>query len=325
MEQPRTAIVLFNLGGPDSQEAVKPFLRNLFSDPAIIRVPGPFRWFLAWLISTRRAPVARAIYQELGGGSPILPNTEAQARALEAALVDLGPVKAFIAMRYWHPRAEAAQRAVLAWKPDRVVLLPLYPQFSTTTTGSSLAEWDQFAASSSLKALPTRRILDYPAEAGFIEELAARTVPHLAAARASGRPVRILLSAHGLPKKIVDAGDPYQKQVEETAAALRARLQLTVDEAIVCYQSRVGPLEWIGPSTESEVRRAGADRVALVLVPVAFVSEHSETLVELDSELRHVAEQTGVASYHRVPTVDAGPAFIEGLARLVRTSLGESV
>lgn len=320
MGQARTAIVLFNLGGPDSQEAVKPFLLNLFSDPAILRVPGPLRWLLARLIAGRRAPVARAIYRELGGGSPIVPNTEAQARALEAALADLGPVKAFLAMRYWHPRAEAALRDLLAWQPDRVVLLPLYPQFSTTTAGSSLAEWDRLAGD--LK-LPVKRVLSYPAEPGFIAELAARTEPHLAAARASGRPVRLLLSAHGLPKKIVEAGDPYQRQVEETAAALRTRLGVAPDEAIVCYQSRVGPLEWIGPSTESEVRRAGADKVALVLVPVAFVSEHSETLVELDRELRHVAEQSGVASYHRVPTVDDGPAFIAGLARLVREVLGE--
>src|SRR5690606_7698325 len=162
--------------------------------------------------------------------------------------------------------------------------------------GSSLAEWDRLAGD--LK-LPVKRVLSYPAEPGFIAELAVRTEPHLAAARASGRPVRLLLSAHGLPKKIVEAGDPYQRQVEETAAALRTRLGVAPDEAIVCYQSRVGPLEWIGPSTESEVRRAGADKVALVLVPVAFVSEHSETLVELDRELRHVAEQSGVASYHR--------------------------
>jgi ferrochelatase len=317
----RTAIVLFNLGGPDGPAAVEPFLRNLFRDPAILRVPGPVRACLSWLIARRRAPVARAIYAQLGGGSPILPNTESQARALEAALGGGDAVRCFIAMRYWHPRAEAAAAAVAAWRPTRLVLLPLYPQFSTTTTASSLAEWDRVAGAAGLAGLPSHRLCCYPEEPGFIAELAARLAPHLDAARASGRPVRLLLSAHGLPKKIVAAGDPYQWQVERTAAALEAKLAQPDLDLAVCYQSRVGPLEWIGPSTESEVRRAGADGVALVLAPVAFVSEHSETLVELDRELRHVAEQCGVASYHRAPTVDAGAAFIAGLARLVRDAL----
>ena len=322
----RTAIVLFNLGGPDGPAAVEPFLRNLFRDPAILRVPGPVRAFLAWLIARRRAPVAREIYAQLGGGSPILPNTEAQARALETALAGDGTFKCFIAMRYWHPRAAASAATVAAWKPTRLLLLPLYPQFSTTTTASSLAEWDRVAGPAGLAGLPSHRLCCYPDEPGFVAELAARLAPHLEAARASGRPLRLLLSAHGLPKKIVAAGDPYQWQVERTAAAVKARLlasglaQSDLD-LVVCYQSRVGPLEWIGPSTESEVRRAGADKVALVVAPVAFVSEHSETLVELDRELRHVAEQAGVASYHRAPTVDAGAAFIAGLARLVRDAL----
>ncbi len=318
---PRTAIVLFNLGGPDGPAAVEPFLRNLFGDPAILRVPGPVRWLLARLIARRRGPVARDIYQQIGGGSPIVANTEAQAAALEAALADGGTVKTFLAMRYWHPRATAAAAAVAAWRPTRLVLLPLYPQFSTTTTASSLAEWQRVAAKAGLGGLPSHAICCYPDEPGFIAEVAQRLRPHLEAARASGRPVRLLLSAHGLPKKIVAAGDPYQWQVEQTAVALKARLGEADLDLVVCYQSRVGPLEWIGPSTESEVRRAGADRVTLVVAPVAFVSEHSETLVELDRELRHIAETAGVTSYHRVPTVDAGAAFIEGLARLVRESL----
>lgn len=318
----RIAIVLFNLGGPDGPAAVEPFLRNLFRDPAILRVPGPLRALLSWLIARRRAPVARAIYAELGGGSPIVANTEAQARALEAALAGEGAdLRCFLAMRYWHPRAAATAAEVAAWKPTRLVLLPLYPQFSTTTTASSLAEWERAAAGAGLGGLPAHRVCCYPDEPGFIAELVERARPHLAAAKASGRPVRLLLSAHGLPKKIVAAGDPYQWQVERTAAALVAALADPQVETLVCYQSRVGPLEWIGPATEAEVRRAGADRVALVLAPVAFVSEHSETLVELDRELRHVAEAAGVASFHRVPTVDAGTAFIGGLARLVRETL----
>jgi ferrochelatase len=316
----RTAIVLFNLGGPDRPEAVEPFLRNLFADPAILRVPGLLRWLLARLIAKRRAPVARKIYAELGGGSPILANTQAQAKALDAALCDLGERRVFIAMRYWHPRAAAVAREVAAWKPTRSVLLPLYPQFSTTTTQSSFEEWSRAAASAGL-AVPTRSIRAYADEPGFIETLARSIRPKLAAARAAGRP-RLLLSAHGLPKKIVAAGDPYQREVEATAAAL---CQALADEpqldAVVCYQSRVGPLEWIGPSTQSEVERAGRDAVPVVMAPIAFVSEHSETLVELDIELKHIAAAAGVPLYLRVPTVDTGAAFIGGLARLVRDAL----
>jgi protoporphyrin/coproporphyrin ferrochelatase len=318
--QERTAIVLFNLGGPDRPEAVEPFLRNLFSDPAILRVPGPLRWLLARLISKRRAPIAQKIYAELGGGSPILPNTEAQATALQAALNEIGERRVFIAMRYWHPRAAAVAREVAAWKPTRIVLLPLYPQFSTTTTQSSFEEWAREAAAAGL-AVPTRSIRAYADEPGFVAALAQAIRPKLAAARAAGRP-RLLLSAHGLPKKIVAAGDPYQREVEKTAAALRRALADEPDlDAVVCYQSRVGPLEWIGPSTQSEVERAGRDRVPVVMAPIAFVSEHSETLVELDVELRHVAEAAGVPLYLRVPTVDVSPEFIGGLARLVRAAL----
>jgi ferrochelatase len=321
----RTAVVLFNLGGPDRPEAVEPFLRNLFSDPAILRVPGPLRWLLARLIARKRAPVARAIYAELGGGSPILANTEAQAAALDAALAELGERRVFVAMRYWHPRAADTAQAVAAWRPTRLVLLPLYPQFSTTTTQSSFEEWDRAAATAGLAGVPSLRVRSYAAEPGFVAELAERIRPRLAAARAAGRP-RLLLSAHGLPKKIVAAGDPYQRQVEETAAALRAALADEPElDAVVCYQSRVGPLEWIGPSTQSEVERAGRDSAPVVMAPVAFVSEHSETLVELDIELRQVAEGAGVPLYLRVPTVSAGPAFIGGLARLVREALAQAV
>lgn len=319
----RTAILLFNLGGPDGPESVEPFLRNLFSDPAILRVPGLVRAFLARLISRRRAPIAREIYRELGGGSPIVANTEVQARALERALADLGSVRAFLAMRYWHPRAEAALREAIDWRPTRLLLLPLYPQFSTTTSDSSLKEWRALAARTPLGALPSHTVCCYPQEPGFVAELAGRIAPLLRAAAAEGRP-RLLLSAHGLPKKIVAAGDPYRWQVERTAAALTAALapEFGADlDALVCYQSRVGPLEWIGPSTQAEVERAGRDRVPLVLAPIAFVSEHSETLVELDVELAKVARDSGVPSYRRAPTVDAGQAFIAGLARLARDAL----
>ena len=310
----RLAVVLFNLGGPDRPEAVQPFLFNLFSDPAIIGLPQPLRWLVARLISARRAPVARKIYDHLGGGSPLLANTELQARALEAALA--GEAKVFIGMRYWRPFASETAAAVKAFAPDRVVLLPLYPQYSTTTTGSSLDDWRRAAKAVGLKA-PTAALCCYPTERGFVSALAEAIHPALAAARVHGAP-RLLLTAHGLPKKIVAAGDPYQVQIEATAAALIAALDIADLDWTVCYQSRVGPLEWIGPATDEEVRRAGRDKVPVVVAPIAFVSEHSETLVELDIEYRHLAESAGVPDYRRVPTVDAAAAFIAGLAALVR-------
>ena len=323
----RIAVVLFNLGGPDRPAAVEPFLFNLFNDPAIIGLPAPLRWPLAKLISRRRAPIAREIYAELGGGSPLLPNTEAQARALEAKLnaESRGEVwRCFIAMRYWHPRSEQAAEKVKAYAPDKIVLLPLYPQFSTTTVASSVADWDAAARKTGLAA-ETRSVCCYPDDSGFVNGVAAKAAEALRAAQREG-PVRLLFSAHGLPKKVVAGGDPYQWQVELSAAAVTRRLA-ELDpgwsdlDTVVCYQSRVGPLEWIGPSTDDEVVRAGRDGVAVVLVPIAFVSEHSETLVELDVEYAKLAKEKGVRAYHRVPTVDDQDDFVAGLARLARQAV----
>lgn len=315
----KIAVILFNLGGPDSPDAVKPFLFNLFNDPAIIGLPNPFRWLLAKLISTRRAPKARGIYDLIGGSSPLLANTQAQARALEAALADLGTVKCFAAMRYWHPMSDGAALAVREFKPERIVLLPLYPQYSTTTTASSKRAWDRAAERLGLKA-QTCFVREYPAEPGLVAAIAELIRPQYEAAKTHGNP-RVLFSAHGLPKKVIDKGDPYQRQVEETAAAVVKQLAIADLDWIVCYQSRVGPLEWIKPYTEAEIERAGRDKVPLVVVPIAFVSEHSETLVELDIEYREKAHEVGVPHYERVPTVGTHPAFVEGLARLVRASL----
>ena len=323
----KTAVVLFNLGGPDRPEEVRPFLFNLFNDPAIIGLPQPFRWLLAQLISRRRAPIARAIYDNLGGGSPLLPNTEAQAAALEKALGEGGgadTVKVFIAMRYWHPMSNATARAVRDFGPDRVLLLPLYPQFSTTTTGSSTKDWLRAARAAGLRA-PTRVLCCYPRDSGFVAESAALLAKALDEAASKASRTRVLFSAHGLPKKIVDGGDPYQWQVEQSTAAVVAALGERAQRLdwLVCYQSRVGPLEWIGPATEDEIRRAGEEGVGVVLVPIAFVSEHSETLVELDIEYRELAEEAAVPFYIRVPTVGAGASFVAGLAGLVCRALAD--
>ena len=310
------AVVLMNLGGPDSLAAVEPFLRNLFRDPAIIRAPAPVRWLLARTISRRRGPEARDIYRAIGGRSPLLAETEAQARALCSVLGDLGKVEVIVAMRHWHPMSDEAAGQIAALRPDRIVLLPLYPQFSTTTTSSSLAAWRHAAEAAGIAA-PTQAICCYPRAEGLIEAHAALIEPLLAAAAEAGKP-RLLFSAHGLPKRVVARGDPYQWQVEETARRIIARLDREDLDWRVCYQSKVGPLAWLEPSIADEIDRAGRDRVPVVVAPIAFVSEHSETLVELDITYREHAERAGIPAYHRVPALGTQPAFIAALADLVR-------
>lgn len=317
----RLAVVLFNLGGPDSMAAVRPFLFNLFKDPAIIGAPGLLRWALAHFISWRRAPVARRIYAQLGGASPLLENTQAQAEALAQLLNPASPspdtqTKIFISMRYWRPFSDETARRVADFNPDGIVLLPLYPQFSTTTTGSSLKDWQRAAEEAGIDA-PTTALCCYPTQPGLIAAMAAAIAPLLDEAATTKKAPRLLLSAHGLPRKIVAGGDPYQWQVEQTAAAVVRALDRPGLDWALCYQSRVGPLEWIGPATEDEILRAGKDGVPVVMAPVAFVSEHSETLVELDLEYREQAEKAGVPLYLRASTVGVDADFIAGLAALV--------
>lgn len=316
----KIAIILFNLGGPDSPEAVQPFLKNLFSDPAIISLPSLLRLPLARFIASRRAPKAKEIYDQIGGSSPILGQTEAQARALEEALGPGHEWRGYVCMRYWHPMTEAVVRSVKRFAPDRIVLLPLYPQFSTATTDSSVKAWKTVAEAARLR-VPTQTVCCYPDDPGFIA--ASVDLVKQGLAEAGVGPARVLFSAHGLPEKVIRRGDPYQVQVERTAAAISGAIADQVGglDWSVCYQSRVGPLKWIGPSTEAEIRRAGADKRAVVLYPLAFVSEHSETLVELDIDYRRLAKEIGVPSYTRVPTVGTHPSFIAGLADRVRAVL----
>lgn len=317
----RIAVVLFNLGGPDRPQAVGPFLFNLFNDRAIIDLPGIVRWPLAKLIAGRRTKVAQEIYSRMGGGSPILANTERQATALLHALGDVGEVGVFIAMRYWNPLTPEAVAAVKQFAPDEIVLLPLYPQFSTTTTESSVNAWRKEAQRQGLRATE-KLICCYPTELGFIGALATETQKAIAAARAkTAARLLVVFSAHGLPKKIVDRGDPYVVQVLATVHAVVDRLDLSEDEWVTAFQSRVGPLEWVGPATDQVIEEAAVDGKAIVVVPVAFVSEHSETLVELDIEYRHRAERRQAAAYERARTVSEDPEFIAGLARLVRQAL----
>ena len=314
----KTAVVLFNLGGPDGQDDVKPFLFNLFSDKRIIGAPNPIRWALAKFISSTREKSAQENYQLMGGGSPLLPETQKQADALEAKLKTIGlDAKCFIAMRYWSPLVEDVVKEVAAWGPDEVVLLPLYPQFSTTTTASSLEEWERCGGASA------RTICCYPTEEGLVRAHADKI---LEVWKANGSPsdVRLLLSAHGLPEKVVRDGDPYQWQVEQTCEAVFKLLPQDW-EMEVCYQSRVGPLKWIGPATEDSIQKAAKNGKSILLSPIAFVSEHIETLVELDIEYAELAHEHGATVYLRAPALGVTEAFIDGLAGLVEKALNSDV
>ena len=322
----RLAVVLFNLGGPDAPESVRPFLANLFTDPAILRVPGWVRPWLGRFIAWRRTKAASENYAILGGRSPLLELTQQQAAALEAMLNADGAVeaKAFVAMRYWHPMSEECAEAVKAWHPDEILLLPLYPQFSSTTTGSSATAWEEAAARIGL-SVPTTTLCCFHSDPGFVDATAAMVRQAWDKARAKldpAVPLRILFSAHGLPETIVTAGDPYQWQVEQSVAQVADRLGIEALDRAICYQSRVTPQKWIGPSTEAELERAAHDKVAVLVVPIAFTSEHSETLVELDVEYRELAHRIGVPGYFRSPAQNSDPAFIASLAALVTAARG---
>ena len=309
----KTAIVLFNYGGPDSLEAVKPFLFNLFFDRAIIDLPLIPRWLLARKISSKRAPIAREIYSKIGGKSPLVEQTEAQADELERLL---GPdFKTFIAMRYWYPNTELAIQQIKEWGAHRIILLPLYPHYSSASTGSSIARWEKLAKKAGLD-LPTSIIKSYADEPGLI---AAVSILIEQEKKKFNNP-RILFSAHGLPQALIDKGDPYQMQIEQSVMLIVERLGLTGDDWALCYQSRVGKQVWIGPPIDDELERAAKSRREVLVVPISFVSEHSETLVELDIEYRHMAETLRIPAYGRVPTVQCHPDFMNGLIRLIEAA-----
>ena len=320
LSSPRIAVVLFNLGGPDGPQAVRPFLENLFSDPAIIRVPWLVRRPLAALIARTREASAIENYALMGGGSPIVPETEGQAAALRISLAAKLPgaeIEVFIAMRYWRPLTEETAKAVADFKPDRIILAPLYPQYSTTTSGSSLQAWAKAYRGVGV----SHGLCCWYDNQGLVEAHVDRI---LETWNAAGQPkVRLLFSAHGLPEQIANNGDPYQGQIEATCAAIARRLGEGWDWQ-VCYQSRVGPLKWIGPSTPEAIGWAARDGVGVLIDPVAFVSEHIETLVELDRDYAELAAEVGVPVYLRAPVVGESPRFIDGLAGAIERCLGRS-
>ena len=310
----KRAVILFNLGGPDKLENVEPFLFNLFNDGAIISIPSIFRYPLAKFISKRRAPIAKNIYKEIGNKSPILELTQEQAKSLENTLSTKGDYKCFVVMRCWHPRASDVIKKVQEYKPNEVILLPLYPQYSASTSGSSINEWKEICKKENYQ-VKTKTICCYPTENNFVEshaKLIKKTIKNL-----KNNSFKLLFSAHGLPENKIKNGDPYQWQIEQTVEQIMSKLTNENLDYTICYQSRVGPLKWIGPSTDEIIIKYSKEKKGIVIVPVAFVSEHSETLVELDIEYKKLAEKNGCSFYKRVPALGVEENFINGLAELV--------
>tara|TARA_B100000780_G_scaffold76246_1_gene51401 strand:- start:98 stop:1132 length:1035 start_codon:yes stop_codon:yes gene_type:complete len=311
----KKAIILFNLGGPDKIENVEPFLFNLFNDPAILNLPTIFRYPLAKLISNRRAPVAKKIYEELGGSSPILKLTKEQADALDIKLNQTqieDEYKCFIVMRCWNPRAKDVIRDVQLYNPSEIILMPLYPQYSAATSGSSIKEWKNICKKNNYN-VKTSTICCYPTDHNFINAHTKEIVKKIK----DLKNFKLIFSAHGLPEKNIKKGDPYQWQIEQSVKKIVENLNDENLDWILSYQSRVGPLKWIGPSTEDIIIENSKIGKHIVLVPIAFVSEHSETLVELDIEYKELADANGCKNYTRVPALGTNKDFIKAMSELI--------
>jgi protoporphyrin/coproporphyrin ferrochelatase len=311
----KKAIILFNLGGPDKIENVEPFLFNLFNDPAILNLPTFLRYPIAKLISKRRAPVAKKIYKELGGSSPILKLTNKQSNALETKLNSTqtkDEYKCFIIMRCWNPRAKDVIKDIQLYNPDEVILMPLYPQYSAATSGSSIKEWKDVCKENNY-SIKTSTICCYPTDQNFInahtKEITKKTKDL--------KNYKLIFSAHGLPEKNIKKGDPYQWQVEQSVKKIVESLNDKNLDWVLSYQSRVGPLKWIGPPTEDIIIENSKLGKHIVLVPIAFVSEHSETLVELDIEYKEIADANGCKNYTRVPALGINDDFIKAMSELI--------
>lgn len=317
--QPRTAIFLLNLGGPQTLKEVRPYLFELFADKKILQIPTVVRLPLAGLLSTLRAPSSRRKYALIGNGSPLVKETRAQAEALQAKLGE--DFRCVLAMRCGHPNTKEAVAEALAWGAERGVALPLYPQFARPTTLSSLEELRERWPSS----LPLHEVRSYPVDPLYIEATALCLEEALAQLTPQAAAVRLVVfSAHGLPMRDVRAGDPYEEEMKATAAALAARCGLHDGEWRLTYQSRVRPREWLGPDTEKTMGQIAKGR-GLVLVPIAFVSEHLETLYDLDILARQAAERAGALQVVRAQTPGARPEFILALAGQVGRSLQQPV
>jgi ferrochelatase len=324
----RVGILLLNLGGPERIQDVGPFLYNLFADPEIIRLPNPIlQKPLAWLISTLRSSKSQKAYRSIGGGSPLRRITEQQARELQSLLRQRGvDATSYVAMRYWHPFTESAVADIKADGIDEVVVLPLYPHFSISTSGSSFRELQRLRQMDErFEALPLRCIRSWYDHPGYVRSM-AELIAEQVLASDDVQKAHIFFSAHGVPKSYVeDAGDPYQQEIQACTALIMAEVEAIVGHSnphTLAYQSRVGPVEWLKPYTEEALEELGKAKTQdLVVVPISFVSEHIETLEEIDIEYRELATESGVVNFRRVRALDTYPPFIAGLADLVVSSL----
>ncbi len=324
----RVGILLMNLGGPERIQDVGPFLYNLFSDPEIIRLPVAFlQKPLAWWISALRSRKSEKAYRSIGGGSPLRRITEQQARELQSALRQRGiDATSYVAMRYWHPFTESAVSDIKADGINQVVVLPLYPHFSISTSGSSFRELSRLRKNDyEFQKLSLRCIRSWYDHPGYVRAMAELIAEQIALCELP-RQAHVFFSAHGVPKIYVEeAGDPYQREIEACAGLIMDELARIVgnrNPSSLSYQSRVGPEEWLQPYTEDILEKLGKEGTReLVVVPISFVSEHIETLQEIDIEYRSLAKKHGIVNFRRVPALDTYPLFIEGLADLVEASL----
>ena len=320
----RVGVLLLNLGGPERLEDVRPFLFNLFSDPEIIRIP--FTWMqkpLAWLISTSRARKSQDNYRQIGGGSPLRRITEEQAQALEASLRQRGQdAQVYIGMRYWYPFTEEAIARIKRDKIEKLVILPLYPQFSISTSGSSFRLLEKiWGDDPALEKIEYTVIPSWYNSPGYLRAMADLIAQQLDQFPNPDQ-VHVFFSAHGVPISYVEeAGDPYQREIEDCTALIMKTLNRP-NAHTLAYQSRVGPVEWLKPYTEDAIEELANDGVEnLAVVPISFVSEHIETLQEIDMEYREIAEEAGIEHFQRVPALNTHPVFIEDLATMVEQAI----
>lgn len=313
-------VVLLQLGGPDSLESVQPFLYNLFCDPDIIDLPFAFlfRKRLAKYISEKRAPKVQELYKTIGGKSPILEFTNRQAKALESVLQRTLNARVYVAMRYWHPMTEEVVERVYRDGAERVVLLPLYPHYSRSTTGSSVNEWNRIIKSRKLQPLPTQVVEEYCEHPLYIKAIVQNINVALGKIPQADRSkVHLVFSAHGTPMKLVNDGDPYSYQIKRTYDAVLKEGNFGLPHSL-CFQSKVGPQKWLEPSLDDTIKRLGSEHVShVIVIPIAFVSDHIETLSEINIEAREEAQGVGIQYFDMMPALNTNPLFIEALADLV--------
>ena len=315
------AVVLLQLGGPDSLDAVQPFLHNLFVDPDIIDLPGAFlfRRALARFISTRRAPKVQELYRNIGGRSPILSETQKQAESLKELLSKKGQdVPVEIAMRYWHPFTEETIKKLLSAGIQEVVLLPLYPHYSRATTGSSLREWDRVANDLGARHISTKIVepyFDHPLYICSLVERVEQAIQRVPPGQKSK--VHLVFSAHGTPMKLVRDGDPYSQQIRRTYELVVEQGRFGLPHHL-CFQSKVGPQKWLEPSLTQTIDSLGDQGVSHMIVnPLAFVTDHIETLYEINIEARHQAHERGITYFDMTAPLTSSALFIECLGDLV--------